>query len=102
MLKIFLQIPERTTKFMYKRSENFISSLQQGEEDDAISDLGEFEKLETDINKSLSGKKKKKKYKISKKDFRNYVSSLAFLILIFSAYFIFNFFMSQTLMDNIS
>ena len=79
---------------MYKRSENFISSLQQGEEDDAVSDLGEFEKIETDINKSLSGKKKKKKYRISKAELRNYISSLGFLILLFSAYFISNFFMS--------
>ena len=42
VLTLFLDIPENQIKLLYERCENFISNLQNGEEDEAAS-MGEPE-----------------------------------------------------------
>ena len=37
VLGLFLDIPEKTVKFLYSKCENFISNLQIGEEDELVS-----------------------------------------------------------------
>lgn len=43
---MFLDIPDKTVKYLYNKSENFISNLQLGEDDDVLSELEELEKEE--------------------------------------------------------
>ena len=46
ILALFLDIPDKTVKYLYNRTENFISSLQVGESDDMLSEIEEYEKDE--------------------------------------------------------
>lgn len=46
ILSMFLEIPDKTVKYLYNKSENFISNLQIGEEEDVLSELEELEKEE--------------------------------------------------------
>ena len=65
---MFLDIPERTIKYLYNKSENFISNLQIGEDDEVISEGEEMEKNKNvDLSRSLKGKRKKKRYKNTNK-----------------------------------
>ncbi|CAD8162069.1 unnamed protein product [Paramecium octaurelia] len=103
ILSMFLDIPDKTVKYLYNKSENFISNLQLGEDDDVLSELEELEKEEQEeLNKTLKSKRKKKKFKNTNKDQRNYIFAFVFVILILQAYFIFNYFMSDTLLSNLA
>ncbi|CAD8209105.1 unnamed protein product [Paramecium pentaurelia] len=103
ILSMFLDIPDKTVKYLYNKSENFISNLQLGEDDDVLSDLEELEKEEQEeLNKTLKSKRKKKKFKNTNKEQRNYIFAFFFVILLIQAYFIFNYFMSDALLSNLA
>ncbi|CAD8125809.1 unnamed protein product [Paramecium sonneborni] len=102
ILSMFLDIPDKTVKYLYNKSENFISNLQIGEDDDILSELDELEKEELEeLNRTLKSKRKKKKFKNTNKDQRNYIFAFFFVILLLQAYFIFNYFISDTLLSNL-
>ncbi|CAD8203560.1 unnamed protein product [Paramecium pentaurelia] len=103
ILSMFLDIPDKTVKYLYNKSENFISNLQIGEEEEVLSELEELEKEEQEeLNRTLKSKRKKKKFKNTNKDQRNYIFAFFLIILILQAYFIFNYFMSDTLLSNLA
>ncbi|CAD8157654.1 unnamed protein product [Paramecium octaurelia] len=92
ILFMFLDIPDKTVKYLYNKSENFISNLQVGEEEEVLSELEELEKEELEeLNRTLKSKRKKKKFKNTNKDQRNYIFAFFLIILILEAYFIFNY-----------
>lgn len=102
MLSLFLDIPEKTVKYLYNKSENFISNLQVGEEEEILSEMEELEKEElAELNRTLRSKRKKKKFKNTNKNQRNYIFSFIIVILIFQAYYLYNYFMSQGLLQDI-
>jgi len=43
---MFLDIPDKTVKYLYNKSENFISNLQIGEEEEVLSEMEELDKEE--------------------------------------------------------
>ncbi|CAD8075781.1 unnamed protein product [Paramecium primaurelia] len=103
ILSMFLDIPDKTVKYLYNKSENFISNLQIGEEDEVLSELEELEKEEQEeLNRTLKSKKKKKKFKNTNKDQRNYIFAFFLIILILQTYFIFNYFISDILLSNLA
>lgn len=66
---MFLDIPDKTVKYLYNKSENFISNLQIGEEEEILSEMEELDKEEQEeLNKTLKSKRKKKKFKNTNKD----------------------------------
>jgi hypothetical protein len=104
VLSLFLDIPEKTVKYLYNKSENFISNLQVGEEEEVpfnpylkiLSEMEEIEKEEqAELNRTLRSKRKKKKFKNTNKNQRNYIFSFIIVILIFQTYYLFNYFMSE-------
>lgn len=42
VVKLFLEVPDNIVKTLYTKSENFVSSLQIGEDDDAVSNVDEM------------------------------------------------------------
>lgn len=100
---MFLDIPDKTVKYLYNKSENFISNLQIGEEEEVLSEMEELDKEEQEeLNKTLKSKRKKKKFKNTNKDQRNYIFAFVIIILVLQSYFIFNYFMSDQLLANLN
>ena len=102
ILILFLDIPERSVKMLYTKCENFISNLQVGEDEDAISEIDEHsfyneDDDENDEQADFNMRKRKKKSKNSNKQNRwiipiiiisaSIIASLFWLIYLFS-YFI--------------
>lgn len=103
ILSMFLDIPDKTVKYLYNKSENFISNLQIGEEEEVLSEMEELDKEEQEeLNKTLKSKRKKKKFKNTNKDQRNYIFAFVIIILVLQSYFIFNYFMSDQLLANLN
>ncbi|CAD8126295.1 unnamed protein product [Paramecium sonneborni] len=102
ILTLFLEIPDKTVKYLYDKSENLISNLQIGEDDDILSELEDLEKEEqVELNRTLKSKRKKKKFKNTNKEQRNYIFGFFFIMVILQGYFIFNYVMSDILFSNI-
>lgn len=102
VLSMFLDIPDKTVKYLYNKCENFISNLQVGEEEEVLSEMEDLEKEEQEeLNRTLKSKKKKKKFKNTNASQRNFLFIFLVIISILQAYFIFNYFMSEQLMSNL-
>lgn len=83
MLAIFIDLPDKTTKYLFNKAENFISNLQMGEDDDLISEMDELEKEgQNELNKSMKAKRKRRKYKNTNKEQRNFILGILIFILI--------------------
>ncbi|CAD8213537.1 unnamed protein product [Paramecium octaurelia] len=103
MLAIFIDLPDKTTKYLFNRAENFISNLQMGEEDDLISEIDETEREgQNELNKSVKTKRKRRKYKNSNKEQRNFTLGILIFILIAELYFTLNFLMSKTFLTDLN
>ncbi|CAD8180493.1 unnamed protein product [Paramecium octaurelia] len=97
-LQLFLDLDEKKIKSIYCKCENFITSLQVGEEDDDdfFSDNDENEeenenKEKDDGNHLLNGRKKKKKFRNSNQYYKHLILALLIVVAIMSAYFTFQF-----------
>jgi PAS domain S-box-containing protein len=105
VLSLFLDIPEKTVKALYAKCENFISNLQVGEDDDMVSEMEDesFEKNneEQDIQ-DFHPRKKRKKFKNSGKSQRNFFFKFLIGAGVIEAYFIYNYFESTGLLDDIN
>lgn len=63
--------------------------------------MEELDKEEqAELNRTLRSKRKKKKFKNTNKNQRNYIFSFILVLLIFQAYYIFNYFQSEALIMN--
>jgi len=64
---VFLDIPEKTAKYLYLKCENFLQQLGSGEEDDVHSEVDIFidEKDVSDEGKATLFGKSRKKFKNS-------------------------------------
>ncbi|CAD8075777.1 unnamed protein product [Paramecium primaurelia] len=102
VLAMFLDLPEKTVKYLYNKSENFISNLQMGEDDEMMSEIDDIEKEEQEeLNKTLKTKRKKKKFKNTNKDQRNFIFGIFFVLLITQGYFVLNYILSHTFLSNL-
>ncbi|CAD8125807.1 unnamed protein product [Paramecium sonneborni] len=103
MLAIFIDLPDKTIKYLFNRAENFISNLQMGEEEDFISDIEENEKDNiNELNKSLKTKRKRKKYKNSNKEQRNFILGILIIVLFAQGYFTLNYLFSKTFLTDLN
>ncbi|CAD8048146.1 unnamed protein product [Paramecium sonneborni] len=103
ILVLFLDIPDKTIKFLYSKCENFLSNIQIGEDDEMLSDFDELEKEEREeLNKTLKQRRKKKKYKNSNKELRNLILVTLTLTILFQSYFIIFYFLSSQMLTNLN
>ncbi|CAD8043447.1 unnamed protein product [Paramecium primaurelia] len=103
ILVLFLDIPDKTIKFLYSKCENFLSNIQIGEDDEMLSDFDELEKEEREeLNRTLKQRRKKKKYKNSNKELRNLILISLILTILFQSYFIIFYFLSSQMLTNLS
>jgi hypothetical protein len=106
VLSLFLDIPEKTVKMLYTRCENFISTLQVGEDEDVISEVDEESmdkgQEDDDALQEYQPRKKRKRFKNSGKSQRNFYLKFLIGALILEAYYIYNYYMSQSLLTDLS
>ncbi|CAD8157650.1 unnamed protein product [Paramecium octaurelia] len=102
VLAMFLDLPDKTVKYLYNKSENFISNLQMGEDDEVMSEADDVEKEEQEeLNKTLKTRRKKKHFKNTNKDQRNFIFGIFFVLLITQGYFVLNYLLSHTFLMNL-
>ncbi|CAK82690.1 unnamed protein product (macronuclear) [Paramecium tetraurelia] len=102
ILQLFIEIPEKTVKYLYNKSENFISNLQIGEEEEISSEVSDEENdEEKELNKSLKSKRRKKLLKNKNSFFRTQFTLAIFLVSTLIGYFILNYFLNQTTYSNL-
>ncbi|CAK66138.1 unnamed protein product (macronuclear) [Paramecium tetraurelia] len=102
VLAMFLDLPDKTVKYLYNKSENFISNLQMGEDDEMMSEIDDGEKEEQEeLNKTLKTKRKKKKFKNTNKDQRNFIFGIFFVLSVTQGYFVLNYILSNTFLTNL-
>lgn len=99
ILTLFLDINEKNVKLIYKKCENFITSLQIGEDEEALSD-NEDKDEENDPEVTLLQRKKRRKHKNSSMAYRNYFFGLLFVILLLEGYYVVLFISSEVLVDS--
>ena len=93
----------RNVKLLYQKCENFISNLQVGEDDEAMSELEEMSKEAGDADDDMPENRMRKRRKKSKNNNRNHKSILPIVLgvsLLIAAYFAFNFYRSYDLLND--
>ncbi|CAD8076309.1 unnamed protein product [Paramecium primaurelia] len=107
-LQLFLDLNEKKIKSIYVKCENFITSLQVGDDDDDDFISDNDEKDEENENKEkeegdhlLNGRKKRKKFRNSNQNYKHLILALFLVIVIMAAYFIFLFVLVQSETSNI-
>lgn len=107
VLSLFLDIPEKTVKNLYTRCENFISTLQLGEDEEIMSE-GADEDLEKDDDNEETSltpetfRRKRKKFKNTGQSRRQVFIRFVLGGLVLAGYFIFNFFIAEDLLSDMS
>lgn len=103
ILSLFLDIPERTVKGLYTKCETFISNLQVGEDDDLVSEFDDsFERHRDEGDSELHPRKKRKKFKNSGKNQREYFVKILVAACCAQAFFIVGYFLSKNLLDQVN
>ncbi|CAD8126292.1 unnamed protein product [Paramecium sonneborni] len=103
MLAIFIDLPEKTIKYLFNKAENFITNLQMGEEDDFLSDIEDIEKeSQNELNKSLKAKRKRRRFKNSNKEQRNFILGILIIILLAQGYFTLNYLLSKNFLTDLN
>lgn len=80
ILKLFLDIPEKNVKLLYQKCENFISNLQVGEDDEALSELEEMSDKAGEGEDDMPENRMRKRRKKSKNNNRNHKSILPIVL----------------------
>ncbi|CAD8213536.1 unnamed protein product [Paramecium octaurelia] len=102
ILQLFMEIPEKTVKYLYNKSENFISNLQVGEEEEVSSDLSDEEQDEhKELSRTLKSKRKKKIFKNTNSFHRSQIIIITFILVVFQGYFLLNYFLNQVTYNNL-
>ncbi|CAD8112156.1 unnamed protein product [Paramecium primaurelia] len=102
ILQLFMEIPEKTIKYLYNKSENFISNLQVGEEEELSSDFSDEEQDEhKELSRTLKSKRKKKIFKNTNSQHRTQILIITFILFIFQGYFLLNYFLNQVTYTNL-
>ena len=92
ILSVFLEIPEKTAKYLYSKCENFLAQLGSGEEDEVHSEieLNADDKENNEDKASLFGKRKKK-FKNTDNGNIGFLLKMLIIAVFIEAYFIFNY-----------
>ncbi|CAD8111313.1 unnamed protein product [Paramecium primaurelia] len=102
ILQLFMEIPEKTVKYLYNKSENFISNLQVGEEEEVSSDLSDEEQDQhKELSRTLNSKRKKKIFKNTNSFHRSQILIITFILFTFQGYFLLNYFLNQITYNNL-
>ena len=98
ILGIFLDIPEEKVKTLYSKCEKFISNLQVGEDDDAISEVDDLsmeeKKDEEEMAENFLRGKRKKRLKPGCKANRCFLSLMLLFGVAIMGYFGLNFYLN--------
>ncbi|CAD8098653.1 unnamed protein product [Paramecium primaurelia] len=107
-LQLFLDLDQKKIKSIYVKCENFITSLQVGDEDDDEFFSDNDEKEEENDNKEkeegdhlLNGRKRRKKFRNSNQNYKHQILALLLVIVVMGAYFTFLFVSVQSETSNI-
>lgn len=92
ILSVFLEIPEKTAKYLYQKCENFLSELGSGEEDEVHSEIEIFidEKENYEEGKTSVFGKQRKKFKNTESNNLSFLFKMFGISLCVEVYFIFN------------
>ncbi|CAD8065320.1 unnamed protein product [Paramecium sonneborni] len=103
IVSLFLDIPDKTIRYLYHKSENFLTNLQIGEDDDLMSENDEnIDKEENaQLQKTLKSKRTKKKYKNANKEYKYFIYIITFILIVIQGYFILTYFLSGATVQNI-
>jgi flagellar basal body-associated protein FliL len=109
VLRLFLDIPEKTMKMLYSKCEMYYSNIQMGEdeEDVALTEQDGEEMQETKHNDNegtteYEGKKKAKKFKNSNNTQGKLVLAVMGVVMILQAYFIYTYLSAKTTIDTVN
>lgn len=106
VLRLFLDIPEKTVKGLYSKCENFISNLQVGEDDDMLSEIEDESFYEKAHEEAESGdflaRRKRKRFKNSGKNQKKLFLKLFIAACCIEAYFIADYFLSANLLGHVN
>ena len=103
VLRLFLDIPEKTVKSLYTKCENFVSNLQIGDEEEEIGsemDADEMERQNEDPDaQGWLSKRRRKKFKNTRKSHKGFFFVFVILTLLLEAPFAYNFYASGVVMS---
>ncbi|EGR33844.1 PAS domain S-box family protein, partial [Ichthyophthirius multifiliis] len=94
VLSVFLDIPEKTSKFLYLKCETFLAQLGQVEDDDFHSDVDYVQEKEENIDSktnSIFGKRRKK-FKNTDRGSFIFLFRIIIIVIFIELYFISNYF----------
>ncbi|EAS00830.2 PAS domain S-box protein (macronuclear) [Tetrahymena thermophila SB210] len=93
ILSVFLEIPEKTAKYLYSKCENFLAQLGSGEEEEVHSEVDLFieDKELNDEGKTTLFGKRKKKFKNSDNGSIGFLIKMLIIAVIVEVYFVVNY-----------
>lgn len=97
ILKIFLDIPEKTAKLFYQKCETFLQQIGSNEDDEVASDIEQYmdDKASQEENVSLLGRKKKRFKNNEHKNFGFFIKMMIISAVI-ESYFVLVYFLDQS------
>ncbi|EGR27581.1 PAS domain S-box family protein [Ichthyophthirius multifiliis] len=97
ILSVFLDIPEKTAKYLYQKCENFLAQLGSNDEDDIHSEVDFFidDREEGQESRSSIFGKKRKKFKNTDRGSIGFLLRIAFVVIFVETYFIVNYFLGE-------
>ncbi|CAD8155764.1 unnamed protein product [Paramecium octaurelia] len=106
ILQLFLNLPDKTIRYLYRQSENFLSNLQIGEDGDLTSenDSNQDQEEKRDhhqLQNTLKTKRTKKKFKNNSGEDNYHIYAIIITMLLIQFYFILAFIFSKTQVDQI-
>ena len=113
ILSVFLDIPQKTAKFLYSKCENFLVNISSGDGDDFIfndfdnnDDIKNQNSNLNDVsgnnNSDFFGKTKKKKFKNHEKKYIGFFLRLVLVVLTIVSYYLIDFFTGKIYTDKLS
>ncbi|CAD8168019.1 unnamed protein product [Paramecium pentaurelia] len=106
ILLLFLNLPDKTIRFLYRQSENFLSNIQIGEDGDLTSEndsnLDQEDKDDKiQLQNTLKTRKSKKKFKNNSGEDNYHIYAIIITMIIIQFYFILAFIFSKTQVNQI-
>ena len=102
ILSIFLDIPEKTAKYLYSKCENFLAQLGSGEEDDVHSEIELYidDKEANDEARTSVFGRKRKKFKNADRGGWSFLIKMFFIAIFIECYFVINYVLGDQAISN--
>ncbi|CAD8069136.1 unnamed protein product [Paramecium sonneborni] len=106
IIKLFLNLPDKTIRFLYRKCENFLSNLQIGEDGDLTSENdsnidNQNQEDQQQLQNTLKTRRTKKKLKKNSIEKNYHIYAIIIAMILIQFYFILAFIFSSTLVSQI-